>query len=272
MLAQGVFAPGFVKVICPQYGTDSAIDDRPVLRVRPGDDLPLLLGTSLADLVSEDISPAVKDLYANAQLAMAGDTLGVQLPAIRIPRALLAVVVARVPDDGAADPDLAYGQVTAQWSEFSATSYRMFFTEVLGSSRLRAVNRPLQQAWSGDPASLAEFVETHPDLLSPEVVAAVAKDVDAGPPMGGAPRLSLHVCSWCRRSPLGWLRPPWWRPIYRPCRTGSQRTWVPRARLNWPAAPGKAVSNGRPAELARPATSRAVLPAHSNNNPQCQRN
>jgi len=184
VLAEGSVAPGFVQVVCPRCASGSPIEDRPVLVIRPGNDLPLLLGTSWADLVSENVSPATIDLYASAQLAMAGDRLGIHPPVILLPRALLAVVVARVPDDDAADPELACGQVTAQWSASHATLYRVFLEDVRGSGPIRAVNKLLQQAWSSDPASLVQFVEAHPDLSSPDVVAAVAEDFHAGPPPG----------------------------------------------------------------------------------------
>lgn len=117
-------------------------------------------------------------------MAMAGDRLGVHLPVVPLPRSLLAVVLARVPDDDAADPDLACGQVAVQWSAFHATVYRIFLEEVRGSARIRAVGRLLQQVWSNGPATLLQFVEAHPDLASPDVVTTVAEDADAGPPAG----------------------------------------------------------------------------------------
>lgn len=184
VLAQGLLAPGFVQVVCPRCRTVSPIEDQPVLLVRPGDDLPLLLGTSWADLASEGVSPAVTDLCKRAQLATAGDRLGVHPRVIQLPRSLLAVVVARVPDDDTADPDLACDQVAAQWSASHATVYRMFLEEVRGSARSRAVSRLLQQAWTSDPGTLLQFVEAHPDLRSPDVVVAVAEDAGAGPPPG----------------------------------------------------------------------------------------
>jgi len=184
LLAQGTLAPGLVHVVCPRCGTGRPIEDRPVLVIRPGNDLPLLLGASWADLASEDVSPATMDLYSSAQLAMAGDELGVQPPVIPMPRSLLAIALARVPDDDTADPDLACDQVARQWSTSHAAIYRVFLEDVRGSARIRAVNQLLQRVWSSHPATLLRFVEAHPDLSSPDVVAAVLKDFAAGPPPG----------------------------------------------------------------------------------------
>jgi len=186
LLAQGTLAPGLVHVVCPRCGTGSPIEDRPVLVIRPGNDLPLLLGTTWADLASEDVSPATMDLYASAQLAMAGDELGVQPPVIPMPRSLLAIALARVPDDDTADPDLACGQVARQWSASHAAIYRVFLEDVRGSARIRAVSKLLQRAWTATPRRCCAFVEAHPDLSSPEVVAAVVKDFAAGPPPGAS--------------------------------------------------------------------------------------
>lgn len=184
VLAEGPLAPGFVQVVCTRCGTASAIEGQSLLLVRPGDNLPLLLGTTWADLALDEVSPAMRNLFDGAQQAMAGDKLTVHPPVVLLPRSLLGVVIARVPDDDAADPDLACGQVAVRWSVHHATLYRAFLEDVLGSARIRAVNRLLQQAWSSDSATLLQFVDAHPDFSSSDVVAAVAEEVDGGPPPG----------------------------------------------------------------------------------------
>ncbi len=146
-----------------------------MLVIRPGNDLPLLLGATWADLASGDVSPATTGLYESAYLAMAGDDLGVYPPVIVLPRSLVAIALARVPNDDAADPELACGQVASEWSPSRATNYRVFLEVVRDSARIRAVGKLLQRAWSSHPATLLPFVESNSDLSSPDVVAAVAE-------------------------------------------------------------------------------------------------
>ncbi len=181
VLASGLSAPGFVRVACANCGTSHSIADRTILVIRPEATLPMLLAIP-KEQMSDDYPPGTGDLLNDALTAMSGEPLGVYPPLIVIPRHLLAVILTRTPDDDVRTPDAACIQVAEAWSVGHAEAYRLFLLDVEGSARTREINRLLQQVWSTPPDLLEQFVEGHPDLASPDVVATVANELNASLP------------------------------------------------------------------------------------------
>jgi CHAT domain-containing protein/tetratricopeptide (TPR) repeat protein len=156
--------------------------DAPLLLIRPGDDVPLLLALPENEL-SEANPPSEPELLHELDAALEGNTEGVPGPRIVLPRLLLLIVVTRNVSVDAADPEQAcdeiseYGPVIADW-------YRTLLELVRDSETERRLARALPALWEVSPEDLVAFLEQRPELASDAAVRVVSAELAAGPPPG----------------------------------------------------------------------------------------
>jgi CHAT domain-containing protein len=154
--------PGLAGVACAACGYLAEIDE-PVLVIRPGDPLPLLLGLPLSQVDNPE-EPS-RELAREAATSL-GDISGIPGPMIPLPRTLLAVAVARNPSDDAEDPEKAAGDAFGTDPENTGL-YRVFLLRVRDVELQRKAASTLQELWSIPPGELAAFLTDHPELGSP---------------------------------------------------------------------------------------------------------
>jgi CHAT domain-containing protein/tetratricopeptide (TPR) repeat protein len=154
--------PGLVGVACATCGHLAEIDE-PVLVIRPGDPLPLLLGLPLSRVDNPE-EPS-RELGTEAAASL-GDISGIPGPMIPLPRTLIAVALARNPSDDAQDPEKGAGGAFGAGTE-NAGLYRVFLQRVRDVELRRKAAATLQELWSVPPDELAAFLTDHPELGSP---------------------------------------------------------------------------------------------------------
>lgn len=153
--------PGLVGVACA-CGYPAEIDE-PVLVIRPGDPLPLLLGLPLSQVDNPEESS--RELAIEA-VQSRRDISGIPGPIIPLPRKLLTAAVARNPRDDAEDPEKAAGDAFGADPE-NARLYGVFLQRVRDVELQRKAASTLQELWSVPPSELAAFLRDHPELGSP---------------------------------------------------------------------------------------------------------
>jgi CHAT domain-containing protein len=176
-------SPGLAHVLCSNCEEPAAID-APLLLIRPGNELSLMLALPHSELLEES-PPSTANLLQEAQAALGSDTEGVSGPSIPIPRSLLLVALRRNVAVDATDPEQAsreiseYGPVMAGW-------YREFLGLIRGTEPERKLRRALQELWNvpPEPEEFGRFLQQRPELASDAAVALVSAELAAGPPPG----------------------------------------------------------------------------------------
>jgi hypothetical protein len=170
--------PGLAFAVCPACGTEAAIE-APMLLIRPGNELPLLLAVSSSELGGQS-PPSGQELAAEAQAAIGRVIEGVVGPMIPLPRLLLPLVLTRDVAADAADPDGAcqelhdVGTAPAGW-------YRSFLQVVRDSEPERHANLPLEQLRRASPGDLPDFLRAIQSSAAPlRTPSSVANSAQAG--------------------------------------------------------------------------------------------
>jgi CHAT domain-containing protein len=166
--------PGLADVTCGDCGARAYID-APLLLIRPGNPLPLLLAMPVVAL--DDPGPWIHELGSEALEALGGDAAGITEPMMPLPRWLLPVVLGRDVMSDLDDPAGAGREVSDQDAAVAGWYYRFLelVRETEGERRLLSA---LQKLWSIPPPELAGFLADHPELGSRDAVSLVRAEVD----------------------------------------------------------------------------------------------
>jgi CHAT domain-containing protein len=158
--------------------------DAPLLLIRPGNELSLMLALPESEL-SEESPPSAVTLLQEAQAALGGDTEGVSSPGILLPRFLLLIALRRNVAVDAADPDRVSGEVS-EYGPVMAGWYQRFLRLVRETEPERKLGRALQELWHvpPEPEKFVHFLQQRPELGSEAAVAVVSSQLAAGPPPG----------------------------------------------------------------------------------------
>jgi CHAT domain-containing protein len=130
------------------------------------------------ELTNWDIS-GHHQLLEEAQLDLEGRP-GLAGPAIPLPRAMLAFVLARDVGVDAMNSDEILPRL-AEVDEDSAELYGIFLTDVKDSAHIRAASSALKALWTIEPDNLRDFLLKHPELASEEAVALVHEEFGSLP-------------------------------------------------------------------------------------------
>jgi CHAT domain-containing protein len=172
---------GLAWVVCPQCGTPADID-APLLLIRPGNPLPLLLAVHPRELGGSTLAPPSGPvLEQEAQAVLGRNTAGIVGPMIPLPRILLAVVLARDVNADASDPDRAVQDVFGQEMTLIASWYHNFLQMVHHMEPSLKAAMALEELWRVPPQDLEVFVHEHPELSTTEAVRAVKGQLDSIP-------------------------------------------------------------------------------------------
>jgi CHAT domain-containing protein/tetratricopeptide (TPR) repeat protein len=153
--------PGLVDIACAACGHRAEIDE-PVLVIRPGDPLPLLLGLPRSRI--DNVEEPSRELGEEAAASL-GDISGIPGPMIPLPRTLIAVALARNPSDDAEDAEKAASAAFGADPQ-NADLYRVFLQRVRDVELRRKAAATLQELWSVPLDELAAFLTNHPELGS----------------------------------------------------------------------------------------------------------
>src|ERR1019366_1549022 len=134
---------GLAFVVCPACGSKAPVED-PMLLIRPGNELPLLLAIASSEL-AEPSPPSSQELAREALAALGGVAEDIVGPMLPLARQLLPLVLTRDVTVDAADPDSAHREV----SDFDATLAGLY------SAFLQVVR-------DGDASTLANLVGSPP--------------------------------------------------------------------------------------------------------------
>ena len=163
---------GLAVVACPACGAVALIE-APMLLVRPGDYLPLLVAVAGSELA--DPSPSSgPQLLGEAQAAgLRGD--GLIGPMVPLPRPLVPLVLTRNVASDAADPErtrqeMRTDQLLSDW-------YRTFLYNVRVGEPERRAARALRELVGVPRDDLPDFLESHPELGSELAIAIVAGEL-----------------------------------------------------------------------------------------------
>jgi CHAT domain-containing protein/tetratricopeptide (TPR) repeat protein len=174
--------PGLAWVVCPQCGTGAQID-APLLLIRPGNTLPLLLAVPIHELGEPSLAPPSGPVLGQeARTALGGNIEGIAGPMIPLPRLLLPVVLARDVTADAADPDRALEEIFGREMTLTASWYRSFLEIVCDSEQERKLAIALEGLWHVPPQQLASFLDEHPELSSLDAVTTARAALDGVPP------------------------------------------------------------------------------------------
>lgn len=169
-------APGLASVVCPVCAAQAPIE-APLLLIRPGAPLSLLLAVSLEELNGIVVSSA-PELSDEARVALRRTQRRLPAPMIPIPRLILPLALTRDVAQDLADPGATYDGLHA--SQPAATDLYLSFLDVVRSSEPeRRIARILAELWSIDSAQLVEYLDSHPELASPIALSYGAADVAA---------------------------------------------------------------------------------------------
>ncbi len=171
-------APGLVCVSCPACGSQALIRST-MLLIRPGDPLPLLLAIAGGGETQERSEATGVELAQEAWEAGAAESGALVGRMVPVPRLLLLLALTRDVVADAADPDRAFQQVRG-FGEQVAGWYQAFLDLVRSSEPERRAELTLREL-SGVPLDqLAEFLDSHPELGGPAVLARVTDQLAAG--------------------------------------------------------------------------------------------
>jgi CHAT domain-containing protein/tetratricopeptide (TPR) repeat protein len=169
---------GLAWVVCPQCGTAEEID-APLLLIRPGTTLPLLLAVHVRELGGPPLAPPSGPvLEQEARLALGRNTAGIAGPMIPLPRLLLSVVLIREVNADATDIDRAVQEIFGQEMTLIASWYRSFLQIVRDSDPERKLALALEELWRVQPWDLEAFLRERPELSSSEAVTVVRAELN----------------------------------------------------------------------------------------------
>lgn len=172
---------GLCWVSCPQCGTLADID-APLLLIRPGNPLPLLLAVHIRELGGPPLAPPSGPvLEQEAKLALQRNDAGITGPMIPLPRTLLPVVLSRDVSSDAADPDRAVQEVFGKEPTLAASWYRSFLDIVRDSEPERRLMCTFDELWHVPPQELEGFLRDHLELSTPDAVSVAKMQFDAMP-------------------------------------------------------------------------------------------
>jgi CHAT domain-containing protein/tetratricopeptide (TPR) repeat protein len=173
--------PGLAWVVCPQCGTVAEID-APLLLIRPGNPLPLLLAVHIRELGGPPLAPPSGPvLEQEARAALGANTAGITAPLIPLPRILLPLALVRDVESDVADPGRAIQKVFGQENTLIASWYREFLRIVRDSEPERRLALAFNELWSVPPHELEAFISEHPVLSTANAVMAAKADLDRLP-------------------------------------------------------------------------------------------
>ena len=172
-------APGLTFVACPACGAQALID-APLLLIRPGEALPLLLALGVSELGQPSpVSGARLERIARAERSGHDGVTG---PMIPLPRCLLPLVLIRDVTEDCADPDGAAEAIRGIGvTEPLAGWYRTFLRMVSDSEPQRRAEQALRLLLEVPPTELPDFLESHPELGSAAALSIVAERAAAVP-------------------------------------------------------------------------------------------
>ena len=171
--------PGLAFAVCPACGTEAEIE-APMLLIRPGNELPLLLAFASNELGGQS-PPSGQELAAEAQAALGRAIEGIVGPMIPLPRLLLPLVLTRDVAADAADPDGACQEIRDSGTT-PAGWYRSFLQVVRDSEPERHANLALHQLRRTSRGDLPDFLEGHSELGSAAAHTIVTRELAAGGP------------------------------------------------------------------------------------------
>lgn len=183
-------APGLAYMVCPECGSEAAVE-APILLIRPGNELPLLLAVAASELA--ELSPlSGQELAREAQTALGRPTVDVVGPMLPLPRSLLPLVLTRDVAADAADPDGAYREICDSDTTLG-NWYRAFLQRVNDSEPERRAGRALQRLWGVSPTDLPAFLRGHPELGSAAARTIAARDLAARGPRANSDVLQARL-------------------------------------------------------------------------------
>jgi CHAT domain-containing protein/tetratricopeptide (TPR) repeat protein len=170
---------GLSWVECAQCAARAEID-APLLLVRPGDPLSLLLAVDVRELDRQLPGPPSAPLMVQeAEAALGRSTAGIAGPMIPLPRPLLAVVLGRDVAADLADPEHAVAEISRVESDCLGSWYRRFLEIVRGTEDERNLEIILEQVWRVPWTELAVFLDEHPDAYGAEGIARARTALEA---------------------------------------------------------------------------------------------
>jgi tetratricopeptide (TPR) repeat protein len=164
--------PELAEVTCGECGRAAEIDE-PLLVIRPGDQLPLLLGLPVQQLEHPEHSS--RELAKEAVHALGG-RIGIPGPMIPLPRILIPAALTRDVISDARHPgsvaEDAFGD-----QPVLAGMYQAFLQSISDGEPERKVASALQDLWSVQPQELAGFLAAHGELASMVAVSKVRREL-----------------------------------------------------------------------------------------------
>ena len=151
-----------------------ALIEAPMLLVRPGDYLPLLVAVAGSELADPSPSSGPQLLREAEAAGLRGD--GLIGPMVPLPRPLVPLVLTRDVASDAADPERACqeirstGQLLSDW-------YRTFLYNVRAGEPERRAVRALRELLEVPRDDLPDFLESHPELGSEPAIAIVTSEL-----------------------------------------------------------------------------------------------
>jgi CHAT domain-containing protein/tetratricopeptide (TPR) repeat protein len=171
--------PGLAGVACAACGCPAELDE-PVLVIRPGDPLPLLLGLPLTRVDNPE-EPS-RELATEVAHSLE-DISELPGPMIALPRALIGVALTRQPSDDAKDPEKgAYDAFGADAAHYHL--YRTFLQRVRDVEIQRKAALTMQELWAVPASELAAFLTGHPELGGASAIAGARWELAQHPEDG----------------------------------------------------------------------------------------
>jgi CHAT domain-containing protein/tetratricopeptide (TPR) repeat protein len=171
--------PGLVFVVCAACGAEAPIE-APMLLIRPGNELGLLLAVTASELA--ELSPLTgQELAREAKAAYLREPDGVVGPMLPLLRRLLPLVLTREVTADAANPEDAYREI-ADSDAALAGWYRAFLRVVHDSEPERQAGLALQQLRKTAADDLPDFLREHPELGSAAAQSIVTRELAADGP------------------------------------------------------------------------------------------
>ena len=173
---------GLVHVVCPTCGTSASVG-RPVLIIRPGEVVPLLVGLSEQELREEDLSARAslfEEATSSDDYIPTDDLTGWHLV---VPRELLALIVSRDTASDLESPTLASSDI-AQYAPHMVSWYETFLSNVIEGLFDSKVGQALDGLWRTSPDDLQDFLSFHPELASDTALQLAQNHLRLGPPAG----------------------------------------------------------------------------------------
>ena len=166
-------SPGLAVVACPACGAVTLIE-APMLLVRPGDHLPLLVAVAGSELADPSPSSGPQLLREAQAAGLRGD--GVIGPMVPLPRPLVPLVLTRDVASDAADPERACQEIGSMGQPLPGW-YRTFLYNVRAGEPERRAAHALRELLGVQRDDLPDFLESHPELGSEPAIAIVTAEL-----------------------------------------------------------------------------------------------